>query len=147
MKSILLQMPVLVSAILIFVLLSLDIGENEKMSTSNDQSQYYLYTLRLIQPLLNQDNWTKNENRIVEEHFQRLKRYRDEGIVIFAGRVSTMDPEGFGIVIFKADSQEDAMAMMVNDPAVREEIMSAELFPFSISLMQIPAEFEASKSN
>lgn len=34
--------------------------------------------------------------------------------------------------------------MMENDPAVREGIMTAELFPFSISLMQIPAEFEDS---
>lgn len=115
--------------------------------TPNDQPEYYLYTLQLAPPLLNQDNWTEKENKIVEKYFQRLKQFRDEGVVIFAGRVSTMDPEGFGIVIFKADSQEDALAMMENDPAVSERIMSAKLFPFSISLMQIPAEFEASKSN
>lgn len=147
MKSILLRMTVLVLAILIFIFLSLAMGGNEKMSTPNDQSQYYLYTLQLIQPLLNLDNWTEKENKIVEKHFQRLKQFRDEGVVIFAGRVSTMDPEGFGIVIFKADSQEDALAMMENDPAVREGIMSAELFPFSISLMQIPTEFELSENN
>lgn len=143
MKFILSRMPVLISAILVFGFSSLTI----EWSTPNDQPQYYMYTLQLVPPLLNQDNWTEKENRIVEEHFQRLKRFLDDGVVIFAGRVSTMDPEGFGIVIFKADSEEDALVMMENDPAVREGIMTAELFPFNISLMQIPAEFKASENN
>lgn len=147
MRFLLSRMLVLVSAILVFGFSLIVIGAKEKRSTSNNQSEYYMYTLQLVPPLLNQDNWTEKENRIVEEHFQRLKQLRDEGVVIFAGRVSTMDPEGFGIVIFKADSEEDALAIMENDPAVREGIMTVELFPFNIALMQIPVEFEASESN
>lgn len=138
MKFIMQRLLFLIPAFLIlFGFSSLAIGE--KRSVPNDKSQYYMYTLQLVPPLLNQDNWTETENRIVEEHFQRLKKFRDEEIVIFAGRVSDMDPEGFGIVIFKADSEENALDIMENDPAVREGIMTAKLYPFSISLMQIPA--------
>lgn len=143
MKFILSRMLILVSTFLILSgFFSIDKGES--WSVSDNQPQYYIYTLHLIPPLLNQENWTEKENKIVEEHFQRLKQFQDKGIVFFAGRVSTMDPEGFGIVIFKADSEAEALVIMENDPAVREGIMTAELFPFNIALMQVPPEFQAS---
>jgi len=42
----------------------------------------------------------------------------------------------FGIVVFEADSEEDAAVYMNGDPAVEGGLMSAELHPFRISLMQ-----------
>lgn len=101
MRLTLSRILILISAILVFGFSATALGEKEKRGTSKDQSEYYMYTLQVVPALLNQDNWTEKENRIIEEHFQRLKQFRDEGIVIFAGRVSTMDPEGFGIVILK----------------------------------------------
>lgn len=105
-------------------------------SAEGMENQQYMYTLKLIPELLDVDNWTEKENKIVEEHFLRLKQFRDEGVVILAGRVPEMNPEGFGIVIFKAGSEEKARRIMENDPAVKQGIMMAELFPFSVALIQ-----------
>lgn len=105
-------------------------------TTTEKENQQYMYTLQLIPELLDVNNWTEKENKIVGEHFLRLKKFRDEGIVILAGRVPEMDPEGFGIVIFKAGSEEEARTIMENDPAVKNGIMKAKLFPFSVALIQ-----------
>ena len=39
-----------------------------------------------------------------------------------------------GLVIFQADSAEAAKRLMENDPAVRNDVMKAEVYPFSIAL-------------
>jgi uncharacterized protein YciI len=44
--------------------------------------------------------------------------------------------KAFGIVVFQASSEEEAQEYMKNDPAVKKGIMTAELHPFRISLLQ-----------
>ncbi|MBC8479786.1 MAG: hypothetical protein H8D46_04920, partial [FCB group bacterium] len=78
----------------------------------------FLYQLKLIPRLLDESNWTEEENRIVEKHFRHLKNLVKNGVVLHAGRTSLMDEDGFGIVIFQADSEEDAHEIMNSDPAV-----------------------------
>ncbi len=46
--------------------------------------------------------------------------------------------ESFGIVIFQAESGEAAQALMCSDPAVKSDVMHAELFPYRIALMSKP---------
>ena len=53
-----------------------------------------------------------------------------------AGRTLDMDSEGFGIVILEVDSEEEAMDLMKNDPAVKEGIMTAKLFPYRVALLR-----------
>jgi uncharacterized protein YciI len=55
--------------------------------------------------------------------------------VMMAGRTLTDDDSSFGIVIFKAESDNAAGELMPADPAVKEGVMRAELFPFRIALM------------
>lgn len=45
-----------------------------------------------------------------------------------------MDSTGFGIVILEVDSEEEAIEHMKNDPAVKEGIMKAKLFPYRVAL-------------
>lgn len=47
-----------------------------------------------------------------------------------------MDEKTFGIVIFEADSEEEAQLIMKNDPAVAEGIMTADLFPYRVALIK-----------
>jgi uncharacterized protein YciI len=44
----------------------------------------------------------------------------------------------FGIVIYKAADESAARALADADPAVRDGIMSAEVFPFRIALQARP---------
>lgn len=53
-----------------------------------------------------------------------------------AGKTDGLDEKTFGIVIFEADSEEEAKLIMESDPAVAEGIMNAELFPYRVALMK-----------
>jgi uncharacterized protein YciI len=63
-----------------------------------------------------------------------LQRLTTEGVAILVGRTLTTDQDSMGIVIFKARSDEEARALMNEDPAVSKGVMSAKLFPFRIAL-------------
>jgi uncharacterized protein YciI len=78
---------------------------------------------------------TPHEDRLVEEHFAYLKRLTDRGTVLLAGRTSTADPSGFGIVVLTAASDEAAERVLNEDPAVRAGIFCADVFPFRIALV------------
>ncbi len=79
------------------------------------------------------NDMSPEEGEILDEHFAYLKKRLTEGALILAG--PCLDGE-FGIVLFCAKSQEEAEIFMKNDPAVRKGIMTAQLHPFRISLME-----------
>ncbi len=58
-----------------------------------------------------------------------------EGVVVLAGRTLTIGEESFGIIVFRADDEASAKALVESDPAVAAGVMSAELFPFSLALL------------
>ncbi|MEI4771869.1 YciI family protein [Psychrobacillus sp. FJAT-51614] len=92
----------------------------------------FLYQLKLIPSLLNQDNWTEKENSIIQHHFEVLQNLQEEGRLLLAGRTLNLDP--IGIVILEVDTEEEAIELMNNDPAVKEGIMEAQLFPYRVAL-------------
>ncbi len=96
----------------------------------------FLYQLRLIPALLQEENWTEHENQIVSEHFQMLQELCQSGVVILAGRTLNMDETGFGVVILEVDSEEEAHQIMSSDPAVNKGIMTATLFPYRVALLR-----------
>ena len=101
----------------------------------------YLYRVQPTRPAMLVDGPTPDEAGIMSEHYSYLESLTEVGTVILAGRTLNTDPAGenhrtsFGIVIFRADSPELAQAVMENDPAVRQGVMQAVLFPFSVALL------------
>jgi len=77
---------------------------------------------------------TPEEQAIVSEHFAHLETLTAQGVVLLVGRTQDNSPNTFGIVIYQAESTEQALAIMNSDPAVRKGIMRAELFPFRVGL-------------
>lgn len=100
------------------------------------EKMQFLYKLKLILPLLDEENWTERENKIVGEHFTKLQSLVNKGVVILAGRTLNEDESQFGIVIFEAENEEEAKIIMNSDPAVEKGIMTAELFPYQVALMR-----------
>ncbi len=80
---------------------------------------------------------TDEESRIVSDHFAYLTQLRDIGVLILAGRTQTTGIDTFGIVIFRADDDEAAKAVMQHDPAVSNDVMGAQIFPFSVALSSL----------
>ncbi|WP_377890820.1 YciI family protein [Alkalihalobacillus sp. R86527] len=95
---------------------------------------HYLYKLKLIPELVDANNWTEKENKIVSEHFNALQALLKENTLIMAGRTMNDDESAFGVVVIQTNSEEEAAAIMKKDPAVREGIMTAELFPYRVAL-------------
>ncbi|MFS1513767.1 YciI family protein [Chengkuizengella sp. SCS-71B] len=101
----------------------------------SETTSQYIYVLKLIPKLLDESKWTGKENDIVGRHFKALQKLQSEGQLILAGRTQNMDETTFGIVIFKAESENEANLIMENDPAVKEGIMTAKLYPYQVALI------------
>lgn len=89
-----------------------------------------MYKIRLVPRLLDTANWTDKE----QEHFRYLQKLLADNRLILAGRTQNMDETTFGIVILLAESEEAARHVMENDPAVRQNVMTAELYPYRVAL-------------
>jgi uncharacterized protein YciI len=77
---------------------------------------------------------TEEEAAIIGEHFAYLERLVAQNVVLMAGRTLNTDERTFGIVVFVARSNQEAVELMQNDPAVSRGIMVAELFPYRVAL-------------
>ena len=69
----------------------------------------------------------------MEAHFIYLKNWLEKKVLVLAG--PCLDA-AFGVAILETESEEKAKEIMQNDPAVKGRVMTAELHPFRISLMQ-----------
>lgn len=96
---------------------------------------HYLYKIQPTRPEMLTTGTTPEEETMIEEHFNYLQRLTEARIVLLAGRTLTTDYSCFGIVLFMAQSEEEARCIMHDDPAVKARVMRAELYPFSIALM------------
>ena len=123
-------------AVLLVVLFSCGAAVSQE-SRKKDEKKQFIYVLKLIPRLREEKNWTKEDGEIVGRHFRRLQQLHKEGKVILAGRtLNESEPSQFGVVILVADSEAEARKMMEEDDAVKEKIMTAQLFPFSVALIK-----------
>jgi uncharacterized protein YciI len=101
-------------------------------------TQQYLYKIQPVRPDMLTDGPTPEEERLADEHFEYLKGLAAQGVVILAGRTQNTDASSFGIIIFKAESDAAARALVANDPAVKHRVFRAELYPYRIALLIEP---------
>ncbi len=96
----------------------------------------FVYVFDPVRPELvtDPDAWTEEDIHIANEHFAYLQKATSDGIVILAGR--SLDGLGPAIVIFEADSEEDARSFMQADPFVAGGLMRASLHPFRAALVR-----------
>lgn len=76
---------------------------------------------------------TESENEIMGLHFNYLKEMLASGKLIMAGPETTGK---FGLCVIETESEQEARHIMENDPAVRSQIVSAELYPYRVSLIR-----------
>jgi len=101
-----------------------------------NREEQFLYRVQPARAEMLKSGPTKEESAVVEEHFNYLKNLTAKGVVILAGRTLTTDESTFGLVILRAESEEAAREIMNNDPAVKNGVMRATLFPFRVALME-----------
>jgi uncharacterized protein YciI len=79
------------------------------------------------------DDATPAEEQVMSDHFEYLKRLLDEGKLILAG--PSLDPP-FGIIVFEAESEDEARELIAADPSVAAGIQTPELHAFRASLVR-----------
>jgi uncharacterized protein YciI len=94
----------------------------------------FLYRLHPVRPEMLSGGMTEREEAIITRHFNYLKKLVGDGVVFMAGRTLTNDERTFGLVVFAAASEPEARDLMLNDPAVKDGVMKAELFPYQVAL-------------
>ena len=99
------------------------------------ETQEYLYLIQPARVEMLSSGPTSWEEEIVSQHFAYLEALAGRDVVILAGRTLNTDESSFGIIIFRAESEETARAIMNADPAVQAGVMRARLFPYRIALM------------
>jgi uncharacterized protein len=97
--------------------------------------QQFIYRIHPTRPEMLTVGPTASEASAVGDHFSYLERLTTAGVVLLAGRTLTSDDRTFGIVVFAAESEEEAAAVVQKDPAVERGVMKAELFPFRVALL------------
>lgn len=95
----------------------------------------WLYRIQPTRPAMLAEGPTEPERATVAAHFAYLEGLTAAGVVILAGRTLTTGPESFGIVVFRAESEPAAQAIMAADPAVQAGVMHATLFPYRVALL------------
>ena len=101
---------------------------------SVEKPKQFIYLLHLVPRLHADKNWTKDDNAVVDRHFDRLKEAIRSGQVILVGRTREPGDKTFGIAIFEAADEAAARKFMEADPAVAAGVMTAELHPFAVAL-------------
>lgn len=96
--------------------------------------QEFLYRLQLVRGDMLQTGPTAQEQAVVAEHFAYLQDLTAKGHIILVGRTLTTDENAMGLAIFRAESENEARAIMNNDPAVTKGVMTATLYPFKVVL-------------
>ncbi len=104
--------------------------------STKTKSKQWLGILTLAPKFQNDKNWTKADEAIAGEHFKRLVQMNRDGVVLLAGRtqLESNDPNMMGLVIFYAKDEKEAIDFMMNDPAVKNKIMLAKVFPYAVAV-------------
>ena len=95
--------------------------------------EQFLYRIQPTRPEMLAEGPSHEERAVVARHAAYVKEFTERGVVLLAGRTQNTDPSAFGIVIFRAASEAAARAILNDDPAVKEGVMRAELFPYKIA--------------
>jgi uncharacterized protein YciI len=92
---------------------------------STESVPQFLYVIRPARLAMLTEGSTDQEAAIIADHFEYLRMLTERNVVILAGRTLTSDETSFGIVILRAQ----------NDPAVKERVMHAVLYPYRVALL------------
>ena len=93
----------------------------------------FLYKIKPARLGMVTEGPTDEEAVIMLQHFNYLKSLTDQGTMLLFGRTQNSDATTFGLAIYRAESEDEGRSIMNNDPAVKEGIMLAELYPYKVA--------------
>jgi uncharacterized protein YciI len=124
-------MKKLVSALLFFVFTVPVFSASPK-----DSTDIFIYKLRLTKKYENVKAWDDAASLAISKHVNFLDSLGKSGTLIFAGRTDLEpgDDNLFGIALIYANSLQQAIEIMSQDPAVLAGIQQSSVFPFRLAI-------------
>lgn len=93
----------------------------------SEETSYYVYKLFPPRPTFVTD-MTPTEAAVMAEHASYWRGLLDRGVAVAFGPVA--DPAGvYGLAVVEAGPGVDVERLRADDPAVRDGVATAELFP------------------
>jgi uncharacterized protein YciI len=102
----------------------------------------FIYTLSPTDPAkaASREGWTEYDHETFDLHWANLEQALDDGKLVLAGRSQDADGTGPAIVIFEADSEEEARRFFEAEPFVTRGFATATLHPFRVALTRGEAD-------
>lgn len=99
------------------------------------QEANFICFIELNEKFANPSEWTEETKEIISAHSNLMDMLVEDGKLIFAGRTDSVqdDNDLIGVVLFKADSIEEARAIMSRDPGVLNLVQRSRVFPFILA--------------
>jgi uncharacterized protein YciI len=79
------------------------------------------------------EDMTEEQQAVAAAHFEYVRGLHAAGALLIAGRTEGAE---MGIVVFEAEDEAVAQSIVDADPAVRERLMSATLYPYRLALFR-----------
>lgn len=98
-------------------------------------AKQYLYIIKPKRVVMLTEEPDPHERETMGKHFNYLQQLTEQGILILAGRTLNNDEDTIGIAIINAASDDEACAIVANDPAVSQGVMNARLFPYRVAFI------------
>jgi len=95
----------------------------------------FVYIVRAVRIEMVTKGPTPQESKVLDEHFAYLEELTKRGTALLVGRTTNNDEHTFGLCVLEAESEPAARELMNKDPAVWQNVMTAELYPFRVALM------------
>jgi uncharacterized protein len=102
---------------------------------SKPPTDVFMYTLHPSRPAMLTQGATDAERALAGQHWAYSIELLKKGIVIFAGRTAVTTGDAFAIAVIRANSENEARAVMEGDPAVKGGLFRARLFPYQPMLI------------
>lgn len=77
---------------------------------------------------------SERHDDLIEQHCRYLRKFFEEGIVIFAGPSWEDNEDHFAIVVLETENKEKAMEIMDNNPVVVEKVLTSKVTEFNVFL-------------
>jgi uncharacterized protein YciI len=95
----------------------------------------FMYTLHLTRPAMLTEGPTETEAIAGEEHWEYSQELLRKKVVIFAGRTMIRTKDAFAMVVIQVKSEAEARKIVENDPAVKQGVFQARIYPFQPMLV------------
>jgi uncharacterized protein YciI len=98
-----------------------------------EETHFFVYRIYPARMAMLTEGPTSAEAAISRDHFNYLKRLFEEGVVVHVGRTLTTNEDAVGIVVFRAESEAAARAIMENDPGIKRGVhRPGGVFPYRV---------------